>query len=138
MLRGNGLDGGNRRPVENNLGQAMTQRGKGVAGEDAAIEYRGHGNRWVVALRLVDHGGEPARAGIGRGIRRADQAYRRVCLRSRSDGGASLPQIVDRDGFWGAAQPNFPMATAVSDIRLENPHSLSYHDSTRTNWPSMT
>ncbi len=29
-------------------------------------------------------------------------------------------------------------ATAVSDIRLEKPHSLSYQDKTRTNVPSMT
>ena len=29
-------------------------------------------------------------------------------------------------------------ATAVSDMRLEKPHSLSYQESTRTKLPSMT
>src|SRR3546814_7446146 len=38
----------------------------------------------------------------------------------------------------GTGQPSLPTATAVSDMRLENPHSLSYHDSTRTSRPSMT
>ncbi|MOA49447.1 hypothetical protein D3C78_1723290 [compost metagenome] len=32
----------------------------------------------------------------------------------------------------------FANATAVSDMRLEKPHSLSYQDRTRTNLPSMT
>ncbi len=31
-----------------------------------------------------------------------------------------------------------PMATAVSDMRLEKPHSLSYQDTTRQNVPSTT
>ena len=30
------------------------------------------------------------------------------------------------------------MATAVSAMRLENPHSLSYQDTTRTKLPSIT
>src|SRR6266567_475302 len=30
------------------------------------------------------------------------------------------------------------MATAVSDMRLEKPHSLSYHDMTRTSVPPTT
>ncbi len=34
--------------------------------------------------------------------------------------------------------PSFPIATAVSAIRLEKPHSLSYQDTTRTSVPSMT
>ena len=33
---------------------------------------------------------------------------------------------------------NFPMATAVSLIRFEKPHSLSYQDTTRQNVPSIT
>ena len=35
-------------------------------------------------------------------------------------------------------QSNFPKATAVSLMRLEKPHSLSYQESTRTRVPSMT
>src|ERR1700733_13117647 len=35
-------------------------------------------------------------------------------------------------------QPSLPIATAVSAMRLEKPHSLSYHDSTRTRVPSIT
>ena len=36
------------------------------------------------------------------------------------------------------AQISFAMATAVSAMRLEKPHSLSYQDSTRTKLPSIT
>src|SRR5262245_55726119 len=36
------------------------------------------------------------------------------------------------------AQISFPIATAVSTMRLEKPHSLSYHDSTATIVPSIT
>src|SRR5262249_23703618 len=35
-----------------------------------------------------------------------------------------------------ADQISFPIATAVSTMRLEKPHSLSYHDITRTSVPS--
>src|SRR5262245_1439588 len=35
-------------------------------------------------------------------------------------------------------QSNLPIATAVSAMRLENPHSLSYQDITRTSVPLMT
>ena len=35
-------------------------------------------------------------------------------------------------------QISFAIATAVSAMRFEKPHSLSYQDSTRTNWPSIT
>jgi len=33
---------------------------------------------------------------------------------------------------------SLPIATAVSAMRLEKPHSLSYHDITRTSVPSIT
>src|ERR1022692_2129152 len=33
---------------------------------------------------------------------------------------------------------SFPIATAVSAMRLEKPHSLSYHDITRTSVPFST
>src|SRR5678816_3567503 len=35
-------------------------------------------------------------------------------------------------------QPSLPIATAVSDMRLENPHSLSYQLMSRTKVPSIT
>src|ERR1700730_10018678 len=35
-------------------------------------------------------------------------------------------------------QSSFPIATAVSAMRLEKPHSLSYHDITRTSVPFCT
>ena|GEM_PF-3081780 len=38
----------------------------------------------------------------------------------------------------GAVQISLPIATAVSAIRFEKPHSLSYHDSTETKVPSIT
>ena len=43
------------------------------------------------------------------------------------------------DGPGGrTAYSSLPIATAVSDMRLEKPHSLSYHDITRTKVPSIT
>ena len=38
----------------------------------------------------------------------------------------------------GQDQINFPMATAVSDIRFEKPHSLSYQLRIETKVPSIT
>ena len=38
----------------------------------------------------------------------------------------------------GWDQISLPIATAVSTMRLEKPHSLSYHDITRTSVPSIT
>jgi hypothetical protein len=38
----------------------------------------------------------------------------------------------------GPRHSSFPMTAATSAMRFENPHSLSYHDMTRTNVPSMT
>ncbi len=38
----------------------------------------------------------------------------------------------------GHGQISLPIATAVSTMRLEKPHSLSYQDITRTSVPSMT
>src|SRR5262249_31492561 len=37
-----------------------------------------------------------------------------------------------------SVQMSLPIATAVSAMRLEKPHSLSYQDITRTSVPSMT
>ncbi len=36
------------------------------------------------------------------------------------------------------AQMSLAKATAVSDMRLEKPHSFSYQDRTRTKLPTMT
>src|SRR6478735_4252090 len=41
-------------------------------------------------------------------------------------------------GMAAMDQSRAPMATAVSLMRFEKPHSLSYQDSTRTNLSSMT
>ena len=37
-----------------------------------------------------------------------------------------------------SAQISFAIARAVSLMRVEKPHSLSYQDSTRPSWPSIT
>src|SRR5262249_37452602 len=46
--------------------------------------------------------------------------------------GQHAPLAVDRP------QISLPIATAVSTMRLENPHSLSYHERTATMVPSKT
>lgn len=51
--------------------------------------------------------------------------------------GAEAPAC-KRTLFNQKAQSNLPMATAVSDMRLEKPHSLSYQERTDTKVPSMT
>ncbi len=55
--------------------------------------------------------------------------------RRRFKGGASgpMPQAFSR-----RPQSSLPIATAVSAMRLEKPHSLSYQESTRTSLPSIT
>ena len=45
-----------------------------------------------------------------------------------------LHRVISAD----ADYTSFPIATAVSAMRFENPHSLSYHDMTRTRVPSST
>ena len=52
----------------------------------------------------------------------------------RIECGAGFGEIADGDGL----QPSLLMASAVSDMRLEKPHSLSYQESTRTKTPSIT
>src|SRR5262249_28165540 len=51
-----------------------------------------------------------------------------------------LFQVMDDDGFRRRhpPHPSLPNATAVSLMRLEKPHSLSYQERIRTNSPSMT
>ena len=46
------------------------------------------------------------------------------------------PFVAGRDE--AAAQMSLPIAEAVSAMRLEKPHSLSYQDMTRTKLPSIT
>ena len=54
--------------------------------------------------------------------------------------------VRERANFWTPAfagvapnpQISFAIATAVSAMRFEKPHSLSYQDSTRTKLPSIT
>ena len=51
--------------------------------------------------------------------------------------------LANDEADWSTKSPlnaynNFPIATAVSLMRLEKPHSLSYQERTRTSVPSMT
>jgi hypothetical protein len=62
---------------------------------------------------------------------------------SRPDGGTPPPAPARTVGrvarVWrGMPQISAPIATAVSAIRFEKPHSLSYHDRTRAMRPSIT
>ena len=60
--------------------------------------------------------------------------------RARSSGGLRDTSLDPRFPAGVAVNPqiSFAIATAVSAMRLEKPHSLSYQDSTRTKLPSMT
>ena len=50
-----------------------------------------------------------------------------------------IPKIVKRAKYHHSAPySNLPMTPAVSTMRLEKPHSLSYQLNTRTNLPSIT
>lgn len=61
------------------------------------------------------------------------QALKRHLKRKR------LPEILTGGVATGfAAQISLPMATAVSDMRFEKPHSLSYQVRMRHKRPSMT
>src|SRR5882724_2138615 len=54
-----------------------------------------------------------------------------VVLQNRESGPLPPPRV-------NPAHPSRPTATAVSTMRLEKPHSLSYQLSTRTSLPSIT
>ena len=47
-------------------------------------------------------------------------------------------QDADFNRDWTNLVELAPIETAVSAMRLEKPHSLSYHDSTRTKLPGIT
>ena len=65
-------------------------------------------------------------------IERAEHDYRPGCAVS-TDTIATVTSVIA-----GWRQISLPIATAVSTMRLEKPHSLSYHDITRTSVPSIT
>ena len=128
-------------PLEANGPQTFSQRGQHVSRRIAAIE---HGCDFAIGegrLCILHEMGEPGGTG-GRGcVFRAYQQHRAVQRGGDPNRRRSLFRALDfyrftRRGLFG--QPSFPIATAVSDIRLEKPHSLSYHDRMRTRVPSMT
>src|SRR5205807_70879 len=82
------------------------------------LEFR-HAPTWIVILRCERRSREPRRM-----TARARHPSRRASRAPQDDG--------------SRFQISFPIATAVSIMRLEKPHSLSYHDSTATRLPSMT
>src|SRR5690349_3925408 len=95
---------------------------------DVGFEFRVFGPQALGELHVEQDavldegvGGRGQRDGLSRGPRRIE------C-------GAGFGEIGNRDGL----QPSLLMATAVSAMRLEKPHSLSYQESTRTNTPSIT
>ena len=62
---------------------------------------------------------------------------------SREPSGIGRSRSLVASGRWRLgrrlpSQMSLPIATAVSAMRLEKPHSLSYQDSTRTNVPCIT
>ena len=52
--------------------------------------------------------------------------------------GSASRHLVPRTRPGHETYSSFPIATAVSDMRLEKPHSLSYQDITRTSVPFCT
>ena len=91
------------------------------AGVVERAEWFAHGRspvNWSLSVRAC------ARSSPGREPRRSVDLPREARLKARS--GALAVQI------------SFASATAVSDMRFEKPHSLSYQDRMRTKVPSMT
>src|SRR5580704_5929774 len=122
----------------------------------AAIEQRiEFGCRYCFPRRSYDRA-EPARAGIDPGIGRAGDDHRPPRLRRRTQRSDGMRQRMDDDdgrGFRSAGvrparrmrargprsgQAIAPKWAATSTMRLEKPHSLSYHDRTRTKRLSST
>ncbi len=67
----------------------------------------------------------------------ADPSSRRQFFGKEKPAGLRLP-VFRNSRTVVLVQMVFANATAVSDMRLEKPHSLSYQERTRTNLPSMT
>ena len=82
------------------------------------------------------------------GFRRQPRSCRAFCharesghpVRPHRSGGGFRDAALDPRfrGVRPKPQTSFAIATAVSAMRFEKPHSLSYQDSTRTKLPSMT
>ena len=85
---------------------------------------------------LALDGGEPPGAGVDTGTGGTPYGNRFGKRSSRFEGRHCLIQIVNDDGGAGCCRlllhPSLPNAAAVSAMRLEKPHSLSYQESTRT------
>ena len=66
--------------------------------------------------------------------------HRKIEIEPQKHAPAGKLRIVERSERFSheLGQIVRPTATAVSAIRLEKPHSLSYHDRIRTNVPSIT
>ena len=58
--------------------------------------------------------------------------------RKRNDGSLNAHARSEAPGMMKFFYSSFPIATAVSAMRFEKPHSLSYHDITRTSVPFTT
>ncbi len=82
------------------------------------------------------HPGDDA---FGQDVGRREEQHRRRCIGSeRVSGAAGLLGAIGLTRFFSAGQISLPIATAVSAMRLEKPHSLSYQVRMRHIVPSIT
>lgn len=125
-------------PVIANVGDAVPQCRHGVTWGITAIQYRVAMRLGILVFCQGDDSIEPARPDAGRGIARTKQGHLDAQRVRRGKCGFRVGEAQKDYGFAVSLQPSFPIATAVSDIRLEKPHSLSYQDRTRTKVPSTT
>lgn len=124
-----------RIPIEAQALHAQPQRHQRPAGLIGAVKNRGHVHLGMRAARLAHDLQKPGRAGIGRGAGTAHQHDGRAKRRGGGERRLRLGERMNDDRFRGSAQPSLPSATAVSLMRLEKPHSLSYQASTLSSLP---
>src|SRR5260221_13955329 len=126
------------RTIEANAQHAVAQRREDHAGLAAAIQHGGKFDGGIFAAGNPDHCLEPARPGIDAGAGRARHCHRDGERGGSGKRGARVNRGGNDDEAVGRVQPSLPKATAASTMRLENPHSLSYHDMTRHSRLPMT
>src|SRR5437763_918847 len=146
---------GRRRTGEDQLGEPFAQGALDQLGPVAAIQHRRRVDRRPAFAGERHQRLEPGSTGIGGGAGGAQQDHRPA----ERGGGFQRRQRIRRSMHGDRARhrwrrrwpadhrprrspqpvyPSFAIVAAVSSMRLEKPHSLSYQDSTRTKEPSTT
>jgi hypothetical protein len=129
-----------RRTLETHALQPAAKRPQRRTGLVGAVKDEAYGQQRVAFRHNFGQCGEPADPGRAAGPGGAPQRQGRAQCRRRRSSRQRMIQAMNDDGTRQrlCRQISLPIARAVSDMRLEKPHSLSYQLRMRQNRLSIT